>query len=378
MRIIFLCGSLEPGRDGVGDYTRRLALEMIRHGHQVAAIALNDWHLKNEFLGEQIAEENYLQILRLPSNWPSEQRFARAKEWIDSFNPEWLSLQFVNFAFNIRGLHFGLGNWLAMLGKGRKWHIMFHELWVGMALEAPKKHILWGKIQRKLIKSLILKLKPSLIHTQSHLYLAQLARLGFKAEYLPLFSNIPKVNSLTQNSGLQPKTETDSNSQISFLVFGSIHPMSPVEQFAREAVEYAQKNRSKVSFTFIGRSGYELAHWVSVLQSENLNIELLGEQTPERISQVLSSASIGISTSSLGYIEKSGTVVAMLEHGLPVICVASPSKLVDMQYVAPPYGVLEYKAGNLEDCLTMKFELPQVNTLLEVSNLMEHAFEIKN
>lgn len=25
MTILFLCGSLEPGRDGVGDYTRRLA-----------------------------------------------------------------------------------------------------------------------------------------------------------------------------------------------------------------------------------------------------------------------------------------------------------------------------------------------------------------
>ena len=41
MKLIFICGSLEPGRDGVGDYTRRLAGELIRQGHQIAIIALN-------------------------------------------------------------------------------------------------------------------------------------------------------------------------------------------------------------------------------------------------------------------------------------------------------------------------------------------------
>lgn len=32
MRLAFICVSLEPGRDGVGDYTRSLAAECIRQG----------------------------------------------------------------------------------------------------------------------------------------------------------------------------------------------------------------------------------------------------------------------------------------------------------------------------------------------------------
>ena len=35
MKIAFLCGSLEPWRDGVGDYTRRLAGDLQACGHQV-------------------------------------------------------------------------------------------------------------------------------------------------------------------------------------------------------------------------------------------------------------------------------------------------------------------------------------------------------
>ena len=42
MKIIFLCNSLEQGCDGVGDYTRLLACELISKGHTASAIALND------------------------------------------------------------------------------------------------------------------------------------------------------------------------------------------------------------------------------------------------------------------------------------------------------------------------------------------------
>lgn len=376
MKIIFLCGSLEPGRDGVGDYTRRLAIEMSKQGHQVAAVSLNDWHVTNEFLGFQNSDNRNLQILRLPSAWLPKKRFERAKEWIDLIDPEWLSLQFVNFAFNLKGLHFGLGKQLSILGKGRKWHIMFHELWVGMAVEAKPKHVLWGKVQRTLIKGLVVRLKPLVIHTQSHLYLAQLRRLGFTANYLPLFSNIPKISSYNKKD--ETPISAGVNKRISFIVFGTIHPFSPVAEFVKETSQFAKKTGCIVSFTFIGRNGLELENWVAIIKAENLEIELLGEQKPERISELLSSASIGISTSSIAYIEKSGTVVAMREHGLPVICVAKTSQVADMQYVAPPYGILEYRIGNLEDCINMKFELLEINTISEVCFLMEDAFKLVN
>jgi hypothetical protein len=42
MKILFLTGSLEPGKDGVGDYTRLLANECGERGHEVFLLGLND------------------------------------------------------------------------------------------------------------------------------------------------------------------------------------------------------------------------------------------------------------------------------------------------------------------------------------------------
>lgn len=42
MKFLFICGSLEPGKNGVGDYTRRLAGECIRMGHDAMILALDE------------------------------------------------------------------------------------------------------------------------------------------------------------------------------------------------------------------------------------------------------------------------------------------------------------------------------------------------
>ena len=151
MQVIFLCGSLEPGRDGVGDYVRRLAMELMQQGHQSGAVALNDKHITHEISSVQQAALQELPVLRLPSVWPANKRFEHAQRWIDDFGPDWLSLQFVPFSFHSKGLPLDLASRLASLGRGRSWHIMIHELWVGMDCESPLKHKLWGSIQRLLI-----------------------------------------------------------------------------------------------------------------------------------------------------------------------------------------------------------------------------------
>src|SRR5690554_7393916 len=99
MRIVFICGSLEPGCDGVGDYTRRLACELIRQGHQIGVIALKDPGISKIIKYIQDTNGGLLATLRIPAHLPEKIRFSSAKEWIDDYNPELLSLQFVPFSF---------------------------------------------------------------------------------------------------------------------------------------------------------------------------------------------------------------------------------------------------------------------------------------
>ena len=162
MKIIFLCGSLEPGRDGVGDYTRQLASELILNGHQAGIVAINDQHITDKFEGVQNLGSVSLRVLRLPSHIPALHRFKQARLWIDNFDPEWLSLQFVPFAFHPKGLPFQMGKLLTTLTGDRRWHIMVHELWVGMNKESSLKFFWWGVFQRQLIKALFNKVMPAM------------------------------------------------------------------------------------------------------------------------------------------------------------------------------------------------------------------------
>jgi hypothetical protein len=64
MKIFLLCGSLEHGKDGVGDYTRRLAGELIRQGHNTAIISLNDRFIEGVVREEQESDGTNMSVLR--------------------------------------------------------------------------------------------------------------------------------------------------------------------------------------------------------------------------------------------------------------------------------------------------------------------------
>ncbi|MEO7216458.1 hypothetical protein [Mucilaginibacter sp.] len=342
IKIVFICSSLEPGHDGVGDYTRRLSAALIKAGHSCAILSLNDRHAKNTFEGTQQADEIDVPVFRLGADIELKQRFAIAKQWVDKVDPQWLSLQFVPFGYHPKGLKPGLSKLLLTLSKGRSWHIMFHELWVGMADEESKKLHFWGLAQRVLIRSLVKNLAPKVIHTQTHLYQTLLAKMGFKAGYLPLYGNIPVIGNINGN---RPA------GKLSFVVFGAIHDRAPISEFAKEAAQYAEKFRLPVTLTIIGRGNNEQQRWADVWAAAGLTVERLGELSAQRISEVLSNATIGLSATALAVIEKSGSYAAMREHGLPVISVSKAWTPTRVSKPAIPIGVEEYTIGNLEECV---------------------------
>jgi hypothetical protein len=359
INIVFICSSLEPGHDGVGDYTRRLSAALITAGHCCAIISLNDRHSKDTLESTQPADGVDVPVLRLSADIEIKKRFAIAKEWVDKIDPQWLSLQFVPFGYHPKGLKLGLSKLLLTLSKGRNWHMMFHELWVGMANEESKKLHLWGQAQRTLIKSLVKSLKPVVIHTQTRLYQTLLAKMSFKAGYLPLYSNIPVVGS---QSGERP-----AEGEISFVVFGAIHDRAPIQQFAKEAAQTAEKFKLPVTLTIIGRGNNEQQRWADAWSAAGLTVNRLGELPAEQISEVLSASTIGLSATALAVIEKSGSYAAMREHSLPVISVSKAWTPIGVAKPAIPEGVTEYTIGNLEECLAGSKFIPYNSSVEQVS-----------
>jgi hypothetical protein len=345
MKILFICGSLQPGCDGVGDYTRRLTAELIRDGHECSIIALNDRMIGEIIVTNQESEGIQIAVFRLPAKMPAKERFRQAGKFIEAFNPEWLSLQYVPFSFHPKGLPFGLGLAINKLIKGRKLHIMFHELWVGMDTEVSIKFNVWGKVQKAMIGSFVKNVKPSSIHTHTKLYQWQLNKLGVNTTLLPLFSNIKvfDFNLKINNSNL-----------LRFVLFGNIHSGAPVESFGNRLSEYSKRSGIGIEIIFIGRCGSEQQKWIEMCKSKEISIKVLGEQSLEKVSETLNNADFGITTTPLLLTEKSGTVAAMREHGLPILCVSKLWNVVGFLEHYTPIGIQVFKEEDIYNYLLTK------------------------
>jgi hypothetical protein len=319
MKIAFICGSLELGQDGVGDYTRLLASELNRQGHDCRIVALMDRVVQETQEEVQVVGDTAISVLRLPFHQGVKTNGKEALPFISAFNPEWVSLQYVPFSFHNKGLPFGLSHALKPLVNGRKLHLMFHELWVGMYTSANFKLRIWGSIQKKMIQSFISKVQPKQISTQTDLYRWQMQKMGYNASILPLFSNIRPKFSITSVKKIKSK--------MVFAVFGTIHKDSPFQSFASAISTYAKKHKTHVEIHFMGRCGKYLAEWVSICKFQNINTVVFGEKSDLEISHQLFQAEFGISSTQYMVSEKSGSVAALREHGLPVFCVSDIWKI---------------------------------------------------
>jgi hypothetical protein len=105
MRIAFLCGGL--GLGGVADYSRYLAGALKAHGVESLILGLAD-----RDAGEVARSA---ETLALPGALPWRQRIEAAEAALAAFAPDWVSLQFVPFAFNRKGVVALEARWLRRL-----------------------------------------------------------------------------------------------------------------------------------------------------------------------------------------------------------------------------------------------------------------------
>ena len=333
MKIIFICGSLEPGKDGVEDYSRRLAATLINQGHTAILVALAESETPENKWSTQ--SENGISVPTL--------RFGKKQSWVTkktviedyllSFNPDVLSLQYVPYAFHSKGLALKLVNQLSSLKRYGDWHIMFHELWVGIELKAPLRNQVYALIQKEIIKRTIRELQPFLITTQTQLYRHLLVQMGMRVNLLPLFGNIPVSSK---------KNAPNSSESLIFVLFGGIHHSAKIEAFA-DWMKCLEKNHIKAEVHFVGSNGGELPRFEAVLRSADIFYKIHGRQDASEISRLFASSHIGITTTPYLLFEKSGSVAAMVEHGLPVLCIARDWEVTGgNEFVLPEQNVIKW------------------------------------
>jgi len=347
MKIAFVTSTLEPGRDGVGDYTTLLAAECARLGYSAARLALNDRDAR-------VAERGP-DLLRLPSSSPWPERAAEARRWIADHAPDWISLQFVGYGFHPRGLVSAVERDLRAVLSGRPLHVFMHELWIGDEIGASWKDRAVGWLQRRGTLALLRALDVRLVHTSNEAYAHRLSQCGVPARRLPLFGSLP----------LPAPSAHPPDDRFSFVFFGTLHPMWPPEPLFTALRELGRP----VELIHAGRIGPGAALWDHMMAryASAFTFRRVGEASPREIADVFATAHFGIATTPWALIGKSASVAAMLDCGLPVIVNRDETHYRGMAEAAPEDPLLIRLGDDLPERLRAARRRPARLRLPEIA-----------
>ena len=308
MKILFVLGSLEEKKNGVADYVLNLTDGLEKLGHETVIISINDYKNIN-LKTEEINNTNNSRI-RISSDNTIVKKKNIINQFIQTFKPDLISLQFVSFSYHQKGLPFNL---LSILNgiKHIPLHVMFHELWVDYRNTKNLKKYILGIMQKYCLMLIIKSLKPQIITTTIPYYITRL--LPYKVYLLPLFGNIKPIDYVNL---------TKQKNELNVVFFGSFSPN--ISEFILQLKwlkSYSELHKLNLKLNIIGNNGIHkeesLFQIKEILGRHALNY--IGERSSDQVSETFLNADIGISRANYKYYGKSGSTVAMLEHGLPVL-----------------------------------------------------------
>ena len=325
MKIIFICSSLEPGRDGAGDQTRGLAGELVRQGNQVAAISLNERNLTESNDGFQDAEGMTIPTLRLPETFTAIECYKLVAQWIRRFKPDWVSVQYVSFGFQRYGLPWGLAFYLRSAIGQSNLHIMLWELWCGMPQNAGIKEKALGALQKAFMRFMLIKLRPEIVSTSTLNYKIDLERIGVQADLIHVFGNIP-LNIWGSDTAwhevvVANKLSTLYEAPDEWLTlgfFGSVYACPGLEQLLQKAADAAAKMGRKLGVLSIG---FGRGQDVGVLAQaiSGTGYWKTGPLSPDMVNRAMHLVDMAVVTTNAAGFSKSSTAAAWMERGIPIL-----------------------------------------------------------
>ena len=339
MRIAFLCGGL--GLGGVADYTRHLAAALKPHGVESLIVGLADRD------ASEVTRSSGALVLPARLSWRA--RIDEAEAALATFDPDWVSLQFVPFAFNGKGVVALEARWLERLLAGRRTQVMMHELWVEPLPRAvPLRRRLLRAAQRASILRLLRGIRPELLHTSNAVYLDLLESAGCRASLLPLFGNVtiePHPDRAWLDAALAAAGHDLGRRPVLFGFFGGVDPdWDGTGLFGQIAAALRRIGRTGLVLSAGAAAGMpkRLRRWAA--GHPQLGVLALGIQPAERVSAYLQALDFGLTSYPYALIGKSSSVKAMLEHGLPVI-VAWGDLRPNLPAIEPEWGPLILPPG---------------------------------
>lgn len=247
---------------------------------------------------------------------------------VADLDPDVISFQFGGFyCYQRKGLPVLRTLMLAGVADRYRIHIMFHETWLEPSLQRSLRRKVVGHAQRWTIKRMLKSLRPERVHTHIVEYQTKLARFGPRVGLMPICGNVPVSDAASGWTQRQLTQCTEGKVDLAnawiFGAFGTLYPDCDFTAFIDSAASVAKTEGRPVIIVTIGATGETGERNLSDAarrHPHHVFVVRLGVQPVERISDFLQYVRWGLTTTAWGRCGKSGTVAAMLDHGLPVLC----------------------------------------------------------
>jgi hypothetical protein len=360
MKILFICGSAEPGSDGVGDYTRILAQAVSKYGVDVFILAVWDRYVFEIKIEKIESDNSQISLVRMPARMGVKKGFQKSRVHIESFAPDWISLQYVPYAYNAQGVPWSLSRSLAHIAKGAFIHLMIHEGFIDGKLSFKNKLVRLGQIE--VLKKIVRLKKLKLIHTSNVEYKTIFQDIGIQSFILGLFGNIP----IKGERGLSRSLLKTS---LKAVYFGASPKRENFESIAIKIAAFLDDSEYRLELVFCGKAGKDRQAFIRILNiecgSEKLQISDLGMLEADELSEIFLNVDFGIARVGPQFLGKSGTVISMLEHGLPLFVPLAR----DNDHIS---AFLDFRAeqcfSNLEDLIPFIHQFSSESRISEISD----------
>ena len=316
-------------QNGIGpaDANLLLADELTKRNHRVSLCGLSDGRRTKVESEIRRIHDQTVNALHIPEAISWQERCDAFRNFLSEHEPDFVIIRFIPYSLNPKGIVWQAANSLPNVLRGRSVLWLVDEIWLG---EGPTnwKHRLVGLLQRYSILRLLKATDKRLVFTNNHFNTKALRKRGVNARTLRLFGNIPVVKSdhgewlfhEFEKAGL-PITATNRSQWLVLGIFGVFHPDWSPDSFLSALKDNAAKHGKQVCLVGVGSLRSYEAHWENVSKKWAACFRFLhlGCRDESEVSRFLQSVDFGLTTNPYFLVGKSGTCMAMLDHGLPIL-----------------------------------------------------------
>lgn len=318
-KVLVICPHFPPDKDGLAGYTDKYSRELSKHFEVHVLASSHADRQREEILPSGVT------VHRKVESWSLGQVFETL-DLVRAIDPDEVNIQYLPFLYARRGgVNFGIV-WLAILIKqflGKPFVVVYHELHYPFSFHP--KYLLMSLLQ--VLMLLGVGLFANKIHAATSWYATLLKRYFFfspnKVFYCPVGSNIDRIP-LANKSELREKYGLKEN-EIILSCFGMFHVSKRVPLIIDVLGKLYKRRDLHFKLLFIGPSRDQFAKF---LKTPNLKEDYpflipTGALEDNDVSLHLQLSEIFIGLYDDGASGRRGSLIAALQHGLPLITTVS-------------------------------------------------------